>query len=76
MTSILTFMSAAVQHLRTWQQANVFDINATQLVAVMFTAGSFLLAALFTARIIRLAYQISTSDFSIHVTTSAFHISI
>jgi len=53
----------------------MLDVNAAQLITVVFTTGSLLLAAFLAARVIGFARQILASDLAVHVTASAFDIS-
>lgn len=52
----------------------MLDVDAALLIAVVLAAGSLLLAALLAACVIGLAGQVSTGDFSIHVTASTLDI--
>lgn len=76
MTSFLALVPTAAQSLRTRQRTDVLDIDATQLIAVVLTAGSLLLAAFLTACIIGLGRQILTSNLTVHITASALDIGV
>ena len=52
------------------------DVDAAQLITIMFTAGSLLLATFLAARVIGFACQVLASDLTVHVTATAFDISI
>lgn len=54
----------------------MLDVDATQLIAVVFTARSFLLAAFLAARVVGFARQVPASDLAVHVTASALDVSV
>lgn len=54
MTSLLALVSTAAQGLRTRQRTDVLNVNAAQLITIVFTAGSLLLATFLTACVISL----------------------
>lgn len=76
MTPLLTLVASAAQVLRTRQRANVLDIDAAQLIAVVLAAGSLLLAAFLAACVVGLGRQIPASDLAVHVTASTLDVSV
>lgn len=74
MTSLFALVSAAAQSLRTRQRTDVLDVDATQLIAIVFAARPLLLAALLATRVIGFACQISAGDLPVHVTASTLDV--
>lgn len=75
-TSLLALVPTTAQGLRTRQRTDVLNVDAAQLIAVVLTARSLLLAAFLTARVVGLSRQIPASDLTIHVTASALNIGV
>lgn len=54
----------------------MLDVDATQLIAIMLAARSFLLATLLAACVVGFTCQILASDLAIHITASALDIGV
>lgn len=76
MTSLLALVPTTAQGFRTRQRTDVLDVDAAQLIAIVFTARSLLLAAFLAARVIGLGRQISAGDLAVHVTASALDVGV
>lgn len=76
MTSLLALVASTAQVLRTRQRADVLNIDAAQLIAVVLATGSLLLATFLAARVVGLGRQVSASDLAVHVTASALDVSV
>lgn len=74
--SLPALVPTAAQRLRTRQRADVLDVDAAQLIAIVLAAGTFLLATLLAARVVSFTGQVLAIDLAVHVTASALDIGV
>lgn len=72
MTWLIAFVFAARQCIVTWHRADVVNVDAALLVALVFAAGAFLYTALFAASIVSSGRELAALNHLVHVTAAAF----